>query len=137
MSRTDQQAIDAAYEQWIKAALSSDADSYAGFFAEGGVLMPPNAQSVHGRQAIREWAKSFFSTYRLTVGTYGMEHQIVSDAVVVSRYSASGIYQPVDGGDGIPFDQKYVDVLVKRADGSWQMDSHMWSSNGKGRSVWA
>jgi len=136
MSDAARRAVDAAYERWISAAVAGDADAYADFFEEDGVLMPPNAPIVRGRQAIREWAKWLFSTYRLEVSTYSMEHQIVSDAVAVSRYVTAGTYRPVNGGDGIPFDQKYADALVKLADGAWKMNSHMWSSNRKGHSLW-
>ena len=137
MNSPVQQAVEAAYQNWIKAAVTGDADEYAEFFCEEGVLMPPNAPPMHGRKAIREWAAQFFSSYKLNVSTYSMEQQIIFDAVAVSRYVASGTYLPVSGGAGIPFDQKYIDILVKEVDGVWRMNAHMWSSNCMGRSVWA
>ena len=49
-----QQAVEAVYQNWIKAAVMGDADEYAEFFCEEGVLMPPNAPPMHDRKAIRE-----------------------------------------------------------------------------------
>ena len=55
----------------------------------------------------------------------------VDDAAIGAMYD-----RRKDGGEPVPFDQKYVDHLRKRPDGSWEIVLHMWSPNDTGPNIW-
>ncbi|MCI0438383.1 MAG: SgcJ/EcaC family oxidoreductase [Chloroflexi bacterium] len=135
-TQTQLEAVNALYEQLVNAATSGDADRYAALFTDYAVLMPPNAPIVAGRAAIRHWASRFFQHWILEASAFSIDKQEVGDTVAFCRYSTAGKYLPKPDGDPIPYDQKYMDALVKDSDNSWKFAAHMWSSNNKERSVW-
>ena len=47
-----------------------------------------------------------------------------------------GFYIPKEGGEPVPYDQKYVDHLRRKADGSWEIFLHMWSPNDTMPNTW-
>jgi len=44
--------LDAVVEQWVTAYNAGDDDAVAALYTEDGCRMPPNAEAVHGREAI-------------------------------------------------------------------------------------
>ena len=100
------------------------------------VIMPPNAMPVEGSEAVREWLKDFFGSYELDVHDWPMDVLEIGPELAVRRFRSVGNYIPKDGGEPIPYDQKYVDHLRKTSDGRWEIVLHMWSPNGTGPNVW-
>lgn len=52
---------------------AKDADGFAGFFADDGVLRFGNAEPLQGRGAIQEAISQFFATIK------GLEHQVMNE----------------------------------------------------------
>ena len=111
-------------------------EAYVATVADDAVWMPPNSPAVAGKDAIRAWARDFFSRYALDVDSLPVEALEVGDRLAVRRYRSVGRYIPSDGGEPVPYDQKYVDVLRRGSTGSWEIALHMWSPNAAGRTIW-
>ena len=129
--------IQRLYDQLVAAAVGGDPDEYAALFTGDAVLMPPNAAVIAGRDAIRAWMRAFFRTWRAEISTLSFDQRQRGDTVAFCRFSASGKYIPVAGGEPFAFDQKYLDTIVRDASGTWKFAAHMWSSNTRDRSLWA
>jgi uncharacterized protein (TIGR02246 family) len=132
----DRQVIDSLYQVWISAATGGDAQGYASMFADSGALMPPNGPAVVGQSAIERWAADFLSKYALEAQITASSGVQVSGDLAYFQFTATGRYVPKTAGTAAPFDQKYVDVWRRQADGSWKLQYHFWSSNSSDRSVW-
>ncbi len=135
-SENDLDAIRTLYDQLGTVAVGGDAEGYAALYDDRGVLMPPNAPAVGGRNAIREWARDFFRRWALEVSGLSIERQEATGTTGFCRYRAVGRYVPKAGGEPVPFDQKYLDALVRDPGGAWKIAAHMWSSNIQGPSIW-
>jgi uncharacterized protein (TIGR02246 family) len=108
-------------------------EAYVATLADDAVWMPPNSPAVVGKEAINSWARDFFSRYTLDVDSLPVEVLEVGNELAVRRFRSVGRYIPSDGGEPVPYDQKYVDILRRQPDGSWSIALHMWSSNTVGQ----
>jgi uncharacterized protein (TIGR02246 family) len=124
-----------AYDALMEAALSKNAQQYVAQFVEDGVLMVPHSPAVRGRAALVDWLEAFLADWSFEVDTVSFEKVAIGDRVAFVWWNAAGRYVPADG-DGIPFDQKYLDTLVREAGGAWRFAAHMVSSNVQGGGIW-
>lgn len=117
--------------QYMAAQDAGDPDGCVSFWSEDGVLMPPNAPSVSGRQALRAWYEEAFKQFefKFTI-EYEQAEETGDWAFARGRYSGSII--PRAGGEAIQDRGKILEVLKRQADGTWKMASHMWSSDKEG-----
>jgi ketosteroid isomerase-like protein len=125
----DLRAIDRFYERWRQFyEADGGPDEYVAFYADGAVLVPPNEPPVVGREAIRSYVASIFGPFRLSLDMKPEETRVSGDWAY-RRYRASGTVAPRAGGEAIPFDNKYLDVLRRVGRDEWRVHIHMWSSN--------
>ena len=111
-------------------------EAYVATVADDAVWMPPSSPAVVGKEAIKSWARDFFGKYALDVDSLPVEALEVGDKFAVRRFRSVGRYIPSDGGEPVPYDQKYVDVLRRGSNGSWEITLHMWSTNAAGQTIW-
>ena len=57
------------------------------------------------------------------------EMRFLSPEWVVYRSTLRGQRVPKAGGDSIPFETKYLDLLRRTDTGSWEVACRMWSDN--------
>jgi ketosteroid isomerase-like protein len=138
---TDDAAIRAMYSERLERIqgggdLEAIVDAYLSISAADFVIMPPNAMPVEGSEAVREWLRDFFGSFELDVYDWPMDVLEIGPELAVRRFRSVGNYIPKDGGEPIPYDQKYVDHLRKTSDGRWEIVLHMWSPNDTSPNVW-
>ena len=127
----------ARFQAFQKAPTPAEmADAYVRDVTEDAVWMPPNSPPVQGKEAVRAWAEDFFNNWVLQLDDTSSELPEIGGNVAVRRFTSTGVYIPRSGGESVPFDQKYVDVLRKDADGSWKLTLHMWSISNREPSIW-
>jgi ketosteroid isomerase-like protein len=120
--------IDQFYASFFESNQAGEgADTYVMFFSEDAVMMPPNEAPVTGREAIRAWVAPILEQFDLSGEPVVQETRVAGD-LAYRRYSIAAAFAPKVGGDPIPFDHKYVDVL-RKIGGEWRIHCHMWSSN--------
>lgn len=125
-----QEAVKAFYRDWSVAARERGAEGYASFFAEDAVLLPPNAAPLSGREAIRAWQeRQQQAAYAAVPDSVSEDELTVSGGFVLYRSTLKGRRVPKAGGEGEPFESKYLDVLRRKPDGGYEFTRRMWSSN--------
>jgi uncharacterized protein (TIGR02246 family) len=127
----DTASIDAFYREWFGSA-GQGAKAYAGFYAEDGHLFPPNAFPIQGREAIAVFMTRFQAERPYNIRPTGItvdEVRFLSPDWVSYRSTLKGLRVPKAGGEGVPFETKYVDLLHRSALGRWEVVYRMWSDN--------
>jgi uncharacterized protein (TIGR02246 family) len=116
----DARAIkDLLENQYASTIAEGDIERWMTFFLDDVIFMPPNAATLKGRDATREFARPFFEQFN-------METNITVDDVEVSgdlafaRWGYSGRYSPKDGGDAILENGKEIWIFKRQIDGSWK-----------------
>lgn len=136
MEQTVAGPLDAAYAELVGAALASDADRYAAAFTEDGALLPPGEPAVRGRDGIREWIGRFLERYRIEVETLTTMAEEADGRVGFRWWTARRRYLATDGTPPVPFDQNYLDTLVKSSNGTWRFACHIVNSAARSPGIW-
>ncbi|MGQ0704029.1 MAG: YybH family protein [Gemmatimonadales bacterium] len=130
-SATDTASVRAFYAAWFGPA-SQDPERYAGFYAPDGMVLPPNGMPVQGREAIAEWQRRTRAEATYSVVPEGIrvdEIRFLSPDLVIYRGSRWGKRIPKAGGDPVPFETKYFDLLQRPSGGEWKVSYRMGSDN--------
>ena len=141
-SGSEEQKIQSMYEARLHKFQSAPtpeamAAAYVEDIVDDAVWMPQGGAPVRGKDAVREWAVSFFATWVLEISGSEFEPMNIGQDLAIRRWITNGNYVERSTGRRISFSQKYIDILERQADGSWKLESHMWSSNDRNPSIWA
>jgi uncharacterized protein (TIGR02246 family) len=117
----EQAAIQAAVEEWSAAAEAKDAETFASFYADDGVLLMEGAPDARGMAALREGVAAM-------MGDPNFALSFAADNIVVARsgdlaYETGTYTLTMSGPEGDPVTQRghYVDVWKKNAQGEWKV----------------
>jgi uncharacterized protein (TIGR02246 family) len=125
----DEAAIRTADATTLKAAQAKDVDHVVINYAEDATWLPPNAPTVHGRDAIRAGWAQFLASPNLTI-----DWQITKLDVSHSGDLAYVLYSyqlTMQGPNGKPISDHGKDLAVwqKQSDGSWKMVADAYNSD--------
>jgi uncharacterized protein (TIGR02246 family) len=124
--------IDAFYGAWMGSAAQKGPAAYASFYAEDGMMLPPNNRPVAGRSAVEAFQRSSQASALYAVKPTGInvdEVRFLASDWVVYRGTLSGTRTMKADNSSRPFETKYFDVLHRGPDGRWQVAYRMWSDN--------
>jgi uncharacterized protein (TIGR02246 family) len=130
-SAADSASVQAFYAEWF-GSLAQGPAAYASFYAVDGCVLPPSLPAVRGREAIAEWLASSQATATFTARPEGLsvdEVRFLGPEWVVQRTTLRGRRVPKAGGDAVPFETKYLDLLHRAATGRWEVAYRMWSDS--------
>jgi uncharacterized protein (TIGR02246 family) len=128
----DRAAIDKFYEEWMGAVVAKGPVAYASYYALNGQVLPPNEPPVTGRDAIAQWFERAQreATYRVEPEAIQVDEiRFLDPAWAVYRSTLRGRRVPKTGGEPVPFETKYFDLVHRNAEGRWQVEYRMWSDN--------
>jgi uncharacterized protein (TIGR02246 family) len=115
-------AIEATVDRYVAASNEGDAEALTALYAEDAVLLPPDHEPIHGREAIGEFWSEGTDT-GLEVSTLRME--VDGDvAYLVGRYHLPATDQE-DADSG-----QYVMCLKRQSDGTWRLTADIWNGSG-------
>ncbi|HTS89866.1 MAG TPA: DUF4440 domain-containing protein [Gemmatimonadales bacterium] len=123
LSGADLQALHGVTQSFKDHVMAKDWDAVTRLYADSASLLPPNAPAVHGRAAIRGYFAAFPPVTAFT---------LVDDTIdgVGDLAYGHGHYVLTLGLPGSPVDSgKYLNVLRRQADGSWQYVEDTWNSS--------
>jgi uncharacterized protein (TIGR02246 family) len=127
----DTASVQALYGQWFGAA-QQGMTAYASFYAPDGYILPPASPPVVGRDSIAAWMQRAreISSYQVRPeGITVNEVRFLTADWVIYRSTLRGQRVPKRGGDAVPFETKYVDLLHRTGGGHWEVTFRMWSDN--------
>ena len=127
LSDADKAAIDSVAVQALAIANGSkDWMAYAGaYYAEDGIMMPPDAAPVHGVEAIAAVFAAmppFADLAFETLDIQGSSHM----AYVRGKYT---VVWMVPGMDPMPDEGSYLEIWKRQADGSWRVAMDVFNSD--------
>ena len=125
----DEQTIRDLDAQWSAAAGAKDLDKTVSYYAEGAIVMPPNAPAATTKESIRSAWKEMLTTPGAAISwkTTRVEVAKAEDIACVN-----GTYEEtmIDAsGKPVKDRGKYVEVFKKQADGTWKVIIDIWNSD--------
>ena len=124
----DIEALKAIPNEWEVVYHASDIEAVMQQYAPGAVRMPANEPIQEGKAAIRSAHEIDFSEYTSVGGNEIIDVQVSGDLGYI-RGTYNGTSTPKAGGDTIEYDQKWVVVCRRQADGSWKTICEIWNEN--------
>lgn len=124
----DVAAITAVSEARAQAFNESDAQGIANHFTEDAILMAPGAPAAQGREAVAAYYQSIFDEYEPVLESYYEEVEVSGD-MAYGRGEAKVSLTPREGGPTTTSTSKYLNILQRQPDGSWQTTRDVWNAN--------
>ena len=128
----DTASVQAFYQRWF-GSVSQGPERYSSFYAVDGVILPPNLPAARGRAAIAEWLRNSQAAATHVTRPTGLsvdEMRFLSPSLVLHRTTLRGERTPKSGGAAEPFATRYIDLLQKTPDGSWEVLYRIWNETG-------
>ena len=115
-------AVEATVDRYVAASNDGDAAALTELYADDAVLLPPDHEPIHGREAIGEfWREG--TDAGLEVSTLRLEVD-GSVAYLVGRYRLPPTEEEeADSG-------QYVLCLKRQPDGAWKLTADIWNGSG-------
>ena len=123
------QALRDLDDQWSKAAGAKDLEKTVSYYAEGAIVMPPNAPGAKTKEAIRSAWKELLATPGAAISWKTTKVEVAQSGDI--GYT-SGTYEFTmndASGKAVPDHGKYLEVWKKQADGKWKCVMDIWNSD--------
>ena len=129
LAAADMAAIRATDSAFAGAAGSGDAAAVAAIYLADARLMPPNAPTVEGREAIQKFWTGLLDAYQIRFDVAAEEIEGRGDlAYARGRYTLDGTPK-ANGAPPLHDEGKFLEVLRRQPDGSWRYAVDMYSSD--------
>lgn len=119
-------SIRALDRQWSDAAGRRDAQAFAGFYAQDGVLMPPNMEAASGPDAIQQTASQLLADSTTTLSFAPSDVRVADSRDMAWEH---GTWQVKDASGNDLDHGKFVVVWKRGEDGSWKVAADIFNSN--------
>jgi uncharacterized protein (TIGR02246 family) len=128
LAQTAAGEIDAANQRFEAAFNRGDASAVAEFYAEDATVLPPEADLVSGRDAIRKfWQGPIDAGVKnLSLKAIRVDELGGDAAREIGRF---GFDAPDPQGRTARVDGKYVVLWRKAAGGGWKLDTDIWNTS--------
>jgi uncharacterized protein (TIGR02246 family) len=115
-------AIEATVDRYVAASNEGDAEALTELYAEDALLLPPDHEPIHGREAIGEfWLQGTDTGLEVTTLRLEVDGDV---AYLVGRYRLPPTEQEqADSG-------QYVLCLKRQAGGAWKLTADIWNGSG-------
>lgn len=127
-TETDIAAITAMSKARADAFNAGDAAAIAQHFTEEGILMAPGKSVSFGRPAVGAYYAGIFAEFETSLDSYYEEVEISGD-LGFGRGEAKVMLIDKLTGDTTYSSSKYLNIVKKQADGSWQTTHDIWNDN--------
>ena len=124
-----EQALRDLDAQWSAAAGAKDLDKTVSYYAEGAIVMPPNAPGATTKEAIRSAWKEMLTTPGAAISWKATKVEVAKSGDLAY---VSGTYEETmtDASGKRAQDRgKYVEIFKKQADGTWKVIVDIWNSD--------
>ncbi len=118
--------IEAGEKKWLEAFNGGDAAGVAARYATNARLMPPNSETLEGRDAIEAFSKEFVSTGAQLRFNLLTVHEGPDSCAAVGTYEMT---IPIPDSEPQQDRGKYVEVWAKQSDGSWLIVDDIFNSS--------
>jgi len=125
LAQTASGEIEKANQRFMDAFNSGDAATVGRLYTEQAVVLPPEAEMIEGREAIRKYWQSAIDhgIRNLSLRSVRVDEYGGDAAREIGRFS---LESPAEQGRTSKVDGKYV-VVWRKTGGGWQLDSDIWN----------
>lgn len=128
----DRDAIHAAVDNFTKAVLAGDFTAAASYYAEDGLMLPPNAPLVQGREAI---ARLLAGYPKITAFTQNIVELEANGDLAYARLTYSLTTMPPDAKAPSSDTGKIIIIMRKQPNATWLTTRGIWNSDLTDRTV--
>ena len=127
-AEAEKEAIRGVVDDVVAAVNRGKASELAALFTEDAMRMPPNGPSSTDRKAVETQYQALFDRSTVKVILEPREIEVTGDwAYMWGTYDI--LATPKDGGDAMKDVGKFLDILRKQPDGTWQYHRHIWNAD--------
>lgn len=121
------QEIEAANVKFGEASRAGDAAALANLYAEDAKLMPPNSETIQGREGVAAyWTGGFQMGIKDIVLT---TQDVMGMGDMVCEIGKAEVTIQPEGQEAIQDIGKYVVIWKKATDGTWQLYIDIWNTS--------
>ena len=128
MSNDITDPIQAGHQQFIEGCKSGNVEMIVSLLSEDCVWMPTNETSLYGRDEAREWFEEYYQDFRMTALSETERDVTMMGAWAFERWAYSVAIVPVNGGERIRDDGRFVVLWQQEADGTWKIAQFIFNS---------
>lgn len=128
--KNDLRTLNDQLDEIEELCLDLKVESYMFYFHEDAVIFPPGQSIIQGKDSIAKFYSVFEEIFVPSFKNVYSERSFeIDDSLAVRRYNGFAEILFKDSPDTLISNNKYVDVLKKTKDGSWQIVWHIWNEN--------
>jgi uncharacterized protein (TIGR02246 family) len=109
------------WDEYAAAAHAGDLERWMALWIDDGIQMPPDVPRRVGKEAIREGMQPGFDLFDMSKMVIHTEEVRVLGDRAYSHGTYTFETTPKEGGETTNFSGKFLDILVKQADGTWKV----------------
>jgi ketosteroid isomerase-like protein len=129
MSREVADPLAERHNLFLEGVRNGDIATLVAMYCEDAVLMPPNEPSLYGRSEIQEWYEDYFKHFRIvTVNETEREITLITNEWAMERYAYMVSIAPLNGGERIRDDGRWVHLWKRESGGEWRIVQAMFNS---------
>jgi len=124
----DEAAIRRMVEEHQGALVSGDVDQFLGYFSDDYEMMPPDAPTATGMDALRAFAAPLFDQLTMRQPVTFTDLRVAGDWAV-GTYTYTFTATPKAGGPATVEEGKGIALFGRQPDGSWKWTRGLWNRN--------
>ncbi len=124
---TDESLI-ASHERLMSALRKNDGPAIVAQYTDDVVFMPPNDQSIYGKEEVTEWFKEYISNFSIKGLVETDRHVTMLGDWALVRWTYQVAIHPKGGGDRILDEGRMMHIWSRCADGEWRIAQQIWNS---------
>jgi ketosteroid isomerase-like protein len=109
-------------------AADGDLDGFLAYVSDDAVFMPPDEPAIIGKTQIGAWYGTLYEGFHLEMSHEPLETDVFG-GLIIHRGNATGTLDPKGGAAPMAFDNKYLFVIRKDADGSLKIWRAIYNAN--------
>ncbi len=125
----DIEAIEAMSEQAAEAWEAGDLNTFAEFFTDDAIWMPPGVAPIHGKDALRAWLEQEWTGFAVLELSMPSEEIVVIDDWAFQRHINGWVEIDEVGGETTQYYFKGIWILRRQEDGSWKIARYIFNEN--------
>lgn len=127
-SAAGEAAIRAADSSWATVANPKTVETFAGYFLDDAVLMPPNQPTASGKEAIHKVMNGLFGMPGFSVKWQLSKVEAAKSGDIGYTYGTFEMTMNDTSGTSMTNNGRFMDVWKKQADGSWKVSYEMFNN---------
>ena len=128
----EQAAIEQASRDWLTAINKGGeegAEGYASFYTEDAVSLPPNAERVDGRDALRARILTFTTAEDFSITWEATRVEVSAAGDLAYSMGTFEVSLKDAEGNAVSDKGKFVNIWKKQVDGSWKIVTFIYNSD--------